>query len=158
LSNETERVLSGRQLEILRMEVTATMAALLSWAVMLSGYPEPAKPPMVEYKPHRFFVEETCGGQECEAVGWYNDRGIVYLDDRLRNSDDVLARSLIVHEFVHYLQHLSGKFDSFSCADQIMREREAYAIQRNYVAEAHGQPQYQVMRPPICTPRGAAAD
>ncbi len=134
------------------MDMTATIAALLSWAVVLSGYAEPERPPMLEYKPHHFFVEEACGGQDCKAVGWYNDAGVVYLDDRLRGQDDTFVRSLIVHEFVHYLQHLSGNFDSHSCADQITREREAYAIQRTYAAEADGEPQFQLMRPPLCTP------
>jgi hypothetical protein len=130
--------------------MTATIAVLLSWAVTLSGYPEPSEPPGLAYKPHRFFVQQACGGDDCEAVGWYNDQGVVYLDDRLRGEDSVFIRSLIVHEFVHYLQHLSGKYDSHSCADQIEREREAYAIQRIYVAEAHGEPQFQLMRPPLC--------
>jgi hypothetical protein len=132
------------------MDMTEMIAVLLSWAVTLSGYAEPDKPPELEYKTHAFFIDRACGGQACKAVGWYNDAGVVYLDQRLRGKDDVFIRSLIVHEFVHYLQHLSGKFDSHSCADQIQREREAYAIQRTYVAEAHGQPQFQLMRPPLC--------
>lgn len=138
--------------------MTPLIAPLLSWAVMLSGYAEPAKPPTLEYRPHTFFVEEACGGDECSAVGWYNDAGVVYLDERLRRANDVFVRSLVVHEFVHYLQHLSGKFDSLSCADQIIREREAYAVQRIYVAEAHGQPQFQLMRPPLCNNTKAAAE
>jgi hypothetical protein len=132
------------------MNMTAIFSALLSWAVLLSGYAEPDRPPEVAYKPHRFFVEQACGGHDCEAVGWYDDKGIVYLDARIRGDDSVFVRSLIVHEFVHYLQDLSGKYDSHSCTDQIEREREAYAIQRIYVAEAHGQAQFQIIRPPTC--------
>jgi hypothetical protein len=137
------------------METSATIAALLSWAVTLSGYAEPDRPPQVEYRPHSFFVAEACGGQECEAVGWYNDAHVVYLDARLRGDYSTFIYSLMVHEFVHYLQHLSGKFDSHSCAHQIEREREAYAIQRIYMAEAHGEAQFQLMRPPLCTPAAA---
>ncbi|MBA2408783.1 MAG: hypothetical protein H0V62_03040 [Gammaproteobacteria bacterium] len=128
----------------------ATFSALLSWAVLLSGYAEPQGPPELEYKPHTFFVSEACGGDECEAIGWYNDAHVVYLDERMRGDNRSDTRSLVVHELVHYLQHLSGKYDSLSCADQIAREREAYAIQRIYMAEAHGQPQFQQMRPPLC--------
>lgn len=138
------------------MDITAIIAPLLSWAVLLSGYAEPTHPPSVEYRTHTFFVDQACGGQECSAVGWYNDAGVVYLDERLRRAEEVFVRSLVVHEFVHYLQHLSGKFDSLSCADQIVREREAYSIQRTYVAQAHGQPQFQLMRPPLCNSRVAA--
>jgi hypothetical protein len=82
-------------------------------------------------------VANVCGGRECNAVGWYNDERIVYIDDRLRDKDTMFARSLMVHEFVHYLQHLSGQFDSTSCEDSVKRERQAYAIQREYV-QAHG--------------------
>jgi hypothetical protein len=131
---------------------TATISALLSWAVMLSGYAEPARPPAAEYQPHQFFVKHACGGQECKVIAWYNDADVVYFDDRLRGDDSSFVQSLMVHELVHYLQDLSGKFDSHSCADQIVREQEAYAIQRRYVAEAHGEAQFQLMRPPFCTP------
>jgi Zn-dependent peptidase ImmA (M78 family) len=130
--------------------IIETIAVLLSWAVMLSGYAEPERAPQLEYKPHAFFVDEACNGQECEAVGWYNDAGVIYLDERMRSDDSSFVKSLMVHELVHYLQHLSGKYDSHSCKDQIVREREAYAIQRIYMAEAHGQAQFQMMRPPFC--------
>lgn len=117
----------------------ATITILLSWAVHLTGYPAPLHPPEVEFKVHAFFVENACGGRDCDAVGWYNDKDIVYLDERLRDRDDVFVNSITVHEFVHYLQDLSGKYDSNSCADQIIRERDAYAYQRSYVAEAYGE-------------------
>lgn len=116
----------------------ATLGILLGWAVHLSKYPQPDVPPEVEYKPQSFFVEKACGGRDCKALGWYDDKGIVYLDQRVNEQDNVFTRSLIVHELVHYLQDLTGDF-SDSCEDQIRREREAYAIQRIYVAEAHGE-------------------
>lgn len=116
----------------------ATVGILLGWAVHLSDYPRPPQPPAVEFRPQAFFVEHACGGRRCRALGWYNDQGIIYLDERLRDNDTVFARSLMVHELIHYLQHLSGRFDG-ECKDQIERENEAYAIQRSYVAEAHGQ-------------------
>ena len=121
------------------MDMQTTIAVVLAWAVQLSGYDGPETPPAVEFKPHSFFVKHACGGRDCDAMGWYNDRGVVYVDERLRNQDTVFTRSLLVHEFVHYLQDLSGKFDTDACADQIQREREAYAYQRMYVAEVHGQ-------------------
>ena len=124
---------------------------LLSWAVQLSGYPPPNVPPLVEFKPHSFFVANACGGQECNAVGWYNDERIVYIDERLRYEDTMFARSLMVHELVHYLQHLSGRFDSTSCEDSVRREREAYAIQREYV-QSHGEVSFIRMHPRVCSP------
>ncbi len=121
------------------MEMAETIAVLLSWAVHLSSYPAPAEPPSVVYAPHSFFVENACRGKECKVLGWYDNKGVVYIDERLRDEDTSFTRSLLVHEFVHYLQDLSGKYDAGSCDDQIIREREAYAIQRAYVAEAYGE-------------------
>ena len=40
-----------------------------------------------------------------------------------------------VHEFVHYLQHESGRFDLSSCVDTDKREREAFRVQSRFVAE-----------------------
>lgn len=117
------------------------VSALLSWAVTLSSYPNPEMPPRVEFKAHRFFVEKACKNKECKAFGWYNDEGVVYLDERIRDPQSTEASSIWVHEFVHYLQHRSGKFNSTSCPDQMTREREAYAVQRKFMA-AHGDVAY----------------
>jgi hypothetical protein len=35
------------------------------------------------------------------------------------------------------LQHYSGKFDSLSCKDSLVREREAYRVQNSYIIDAH---------------------
>jgi hypothetical protein len=106
-----------------------SLDALMSWAVKLSGYPREPVPPL-EYRPHSFFVEHACGGRECAVIGWYNDGGTVYIDERQRDN-----RALIVHEFVHVLQHVSGHYDSSSCQDSIDREREAYRVQSQYMIE-----------------------
>jgi hypothetical protein len=114
------------------------VSVLLGWAVVLSDYPAPAAAPRVEFKPHAFFVEHACLGRPCKALGWYNDDGVVYLDERLQQPDTPEARGIWVHEMVHYLQHLSGKYRSGSCDERLAREREAYRIQSLYLAAAHG--------------------
>ncbi len=55
------------------------------------------------------------------------------------------AHSLLVHELVHYLQDVSGKYDSHSCIDSVAREREAYHIQNEYILKAHGS--FELIRP-----------
>ena len=120
------------------MELDAILAILLSWASHLSGYPMPADAPEVRFEQHEFFVENVCGGKECNVVGWYNDADIVYIDEKHRNIEDGFASGLIVHEFAHYLQHKSGVYDSHSCEDSVRREREAYDIQNRYSIETLG--------------------
>lgn len=117
------------------MEPDTILVVLLSWASHLSGYPVPAEPPELRFEQHEFFVENVCGNKECNVVGWYNDAEIVYIDEQYRDLQDGFATSLIVHEFTHYLQHMSGEFDSLSCEDSVAREREAYYVQTLYAIE-----------------------
>ena len=118
------------------MEPDAILAILLSWASYLSGYPIPPNPPEVRFEQHAFFVENVCGGKECNVVGWYNDADVVYIDERYDRVTSGFATSLVVHEFTHFLQHKSGKFASLSCEDSVAREREAYYVQNRYIIEA----------------------
>jgi len=118
------------------MELDALLAILLSWASYLSGYPMPPDPPEVRFEQHLFFVENVCGGKECNVVGWYNDADVVYIDEQYRDVEGGFASGLVVHEFTHYLQHKSGAFESLSCEDSIAREREAYHVQNRYIIEA----------------------
>jgi hypothetical protein len=121
------------------MDETKMISVLLSWTIHLSGYPNPATPPEIEYQPHSFFVEHACLGKEqCRVAGWYDNNGIIYLDEQLKGQDDAITRSLIVHELVHYLQDLSGKFSSGNCNDHLVREREAYSVQRQYLNRIAG--------------------
>jgi hypothetical protein len=118
-------------------------AALLSWAVTLSGYPAPAQAPEVVKVSHTYFVENACGGSECKVYGWYAGGQELYLDERMDPQENLLASSVVVHEMVHYLQGLSrnggvpAKGAAFgdlpSCAGAIDMEREAYAVQREFL-------------------------
>lgn len=110
-------------------------AILLSWAAHLSGYPMPADLPEIRFEQHEFFVENACYGIECNVVGWYNDNGIVYIDEE-HDTGTGFDDSLVVHEFVHWLQDKSGEFDKDSCVDFVAREHEAYAVQNDYLTEA----------------------
>ena len=116
---------------------STTIAVLLSWAIQLSGYPAPGVSPIIQYEPHRFFVAHACGGKECKVVGWYNDSNVIYIDERHRDDESTFAASLVVHELVHFLQNGSGKFDSLSCEDSLVREREAYRVQNAYIIDAN---------------------
>lgn len=110
-------------------------AVLLSWAVTLSGHPTPAAPPDVVMVPHAQLVKAACGGRECKVMGWFPPGNRIYLDDRLQPSENLLASSVLVHEMVHYLQHLRRGRDAepYTCAEAVAMEREAYQVQREYL-------------------------
>lgn len=110
--------------------------------VAITGYANPISLPDVQFRPHSFFVENVCGGQECPAMGWYNDSGVIYIDKFYKmilaeNSypdepDQVHAEavSLLGHEVVHYLQDRSGKFKEKTCKNFLDRDEEAFRAQR----------------------------
>ena len=117
--------------------------ALLSWAITLSGYPAPERPPTVIKQPHSFFVEKACHGRECKVLGWYAGGTEIYIDDRLDPEKNLLASSIVVHEMVHYLQSVARgddaprngvAFGATPACEQFLRwEYEAYGAQREYI-------------------------
>lgn len=115
------------------------LAVLLSWTVNLSQYPHPGVAPEIIYKPHQFFIDMACAGiEKCKAVAWYNDEGVIYLDERMKGHTDPDTRSVVVHELVHYLQDLSGEYKEMDCNLHAKREREAYSVQRQYLNKIAG--------------------
>jgi hypothetical protein len=123
--------------------MTDLYATLLSWAVTLSGYPAPAEPPLIVPEPHAFFVQQACHGQECKVLGWYAGGRNLYIDDTLDPENNLFASSVVVHEMVHYLQGVARGDDALqsgaaftvapSCEQVVHWEREAYAVQREYI-------------------------
>ncbi|HEY6436209.1 MAG TPA: hypothetical protein VIY47_06440 [Ignavibacteriaceae bacterium] len=105
---------------------------LFSWAVTLSGYPR-IEPPIVEFKPKSFFVKEACKGNEnCKVVGWFSGDNVVYVWEKLDIDGSQIAASIVVHEYVHYLQDLNGKYTK-TCENIVELEREAYGVQKEYL-------------------------
>jgi hypothetical protein len=120
------------------MERTELIAVLLSWAASLSGYTYPETAPPVEYRGPDFFVEQACrGAEDCRVAAWY-DAGTIYLREDLSDLEDPVVRSVVVHELVHYLQDLSGRFPVDDCESDLKREQEAYSIQRTYLNRIAG--------------------
>lgn len=126
---------------------------LLSWATFFSGYPMPDELPVIEFRPHSYFVMRMCNNFEsaedpCPVTAMYSDydSGILYLD-RIFNQKKITSKieSIIVHEMIHYLQDLSGKYkdiDSWepnvACDAKDTRQREAYYAQDAYMRTAYG--------------------
>ena len=109
---------------------------VMTWASQLSGYPFPDRLPEVQWKSESWFSHRVCKDQiPCPVFGLYEDHDVVFLREDLT---DPAKDHLAVHEFVHYLQHHSGRFDLNSCFDTDTREQEAFRVQRRFIADVQG--------------------
>jgi hypothetical protein len=108
----------------------------MTWASQLSGYPYPDALPQVEFEPESWFSHRVCQDRiPCPVYGLYEDHNIVYLRAELTDS---AKDHIAVHEFVHYLQQQSGRFDLSSCVDTDKREQEAFRVQSRFISEVQG--------------------
>ena len=106
---------------------------LMSWAVTLSGYNIPSTLPKVYQVPHEFFVQHACGGNECKVRGWYAGGGKVYIDNRMDPQNNLNDASIVVHEFVHYLQYETYEFPNpIPCEIAVQMEKQAYGVQQAF--------------------------
>lgn len=118
--------------------MTDLVASLMAWVALLSGAPRPPTVPVVMQVPHAHLEELACG-QPCPILGLYTYGDVVFLDDQLDPERDVYARSILLHELVHYAQQHSGKYDAMdTCQASVLREREAYYLQNEYLVR-HGE-------------------
>jgi hypothetical protein len=96
---------------------------VMTWAAQLSGYPFPDSLPEVQWKSEGWFSHRAC-----------KDHIPCLREDLTDSAKDHIA----VHEFVHYLQHHSGRFNLYSCIDTDKREQEAFRVQSRFIAEVRG--------------------
>jgi hypothetical protein len=112
------------------------LAALMSWAVTLSGYPAPTHMPEVVMVSHQDLMHAACSDQECKVLGWFPPGEKIFLDKRLEPLDGTYSSAVVIHEMVHYLQQNSGRFsharDRADCADLMEMEHQAYQVQRDF--------------------------
>jgi len=128
------------------------IAYLLSWAVFYTGYEMPPEPPTIVYVTHQHFVDSPlCLGidtleQPCQIRAAYSDlnKGVIEVDEKFKNKTSKYLKGIIVHEMVHYLQDMSGRWDdmyelegTLLCQERSFRQREAYMTQDKYNEEVH---------------------
>ena len=100
---------------------------------MLSGYPVPPTFPEVHQVPRAQLEARLCPAG-CRVKAFYlKDEG-VYIDQALDIENDLPARSILLHELVHHVQGVGGRFGSLpDCHAWYAREYEAYQIQNRYL-------------------------
>ena len=99
----------------------------------LSKYQMPHELPPVHRAPHEKIEQLACG-KPCAALAAYRPGEGVYIDEALKPETDIFARSVLLHELVHYLQDVSHELESLRlCERWYRREQEAYAIQKRFL-------------------------
>lgn len=120
----------------LSREQAATIYAL-AWGLM--GYSPanvPAVPPEVRIAAQTKLREMACSGAPCPVRGLQR-AGVVWIDESLDFANPRDA-SVLLHEFVHFLQW-AARGEAPDCLEWQAREREAYNIQA-YVLDRGGYP------------------
>ena len=101
----------------------------------LSGYPIPEQLPELHLVPQHELQARICP-TGCGVKAFYLRGQGVFMDEALDVRNDVLARSVLLHELVHYVQSKAGRFDSLpECQAWYARELEAYQIQNEYLRQ-----------------------
>jgi hypothetical protein len=110
------------------------LPALLVAVHHLSKYPAPGELPAVHRVPHAKIEQLACG-KPCPALAAYRPGEGIYLDEALKPESNVFARSVLLHELVHYVQDVSNELAGVRpCERWYRREQEAYAIQKRFLA------------------------
>ena len=116
------------------MELSTLIAELFLTIKTLSGYPIPERQPPVTFASVGVMGQLVCNAS-CSVKGFFTPERGIYIDERLAVQEDIQSRSVLLHEMVHYLQHMSGKYDHLetSCERWQAKEVEAYEIQHMYL-------------------------
>jgi len=107
---------------------------LLATATVLGGYPPAAPLPLVTVIARNELSARVCGGS-CAARGAFIPGRGVFIINGLEIETDPQDRSVLLHELVHYLQELNGRYADESACDRFRdRELEAYRLQDEYLS------------------------
>lgn len=116
--------------------LAALVAQLLSAVEVLTHYPMPNTQPSIMPVPHAWFEREVCQ-KSCRMLGWFPKGATIYLDSSLDPVNDLAARSILLHELVHFAQQESGAFAMLpDCLAWNEREREALTAQFEFLRQA----------------------
>ncbi len=121
--------------------------ALLSTINQISKYPLPASFPRVHQVPHDELARQACGGS-CNFVkaAYVPEVGLL-MDRNLDPEASVMDRSILLHELVHHLQAMTGRYaDLPECERRQREELEAFSIQNAYLASVRSGQQVAIPR------------
>lgn len=107
-------------------------------AVVFTGYPLPDRLPNIYKMEQKELARLLCNGMNCAAFAYFDRRTKdIYIDSRLKVTENMAAQSFVIHEIIHYLQFRNGKMDKrkMRCFDRMNLEKEAYDVQNRFLAK-----------------------
>jgi len=111
---------------------------------LLSGYPMPAELPEIHQLPRTQLEARICAGP-CGVKAFYLPGEGVFIDASLDVEHDLRDRSVLLHELVHHVQGVAGKFSTLpQCDAWYAREFEAYQIQNDYLRQEGSRSRFQM--------------
>jgi len=98
--------------------------------------------PQVKFLSQSQMEAKACESRSCKVEGWFAHADqTIYLHDQLDVRRDLHARSILLHELVHYVQHKqNGIKKANECLSWKARETQAYRIQYKWLYENHVPP------------------
>lgn len=129
-----------------RPEPSKLLLELAADIAKYSTYAAPTDFPRVSQVSHEELAAHACGGP-CRLVraAFVPGEGI-YLDASVDAEHSTMDRSIVFHEYVHFVQQQQGTYAHLDdCARMRAEELEAYAVQNRYLAASGGQ---QIYLPP----------
>lgn len=119
--------------------------SLLDTIARMSNYRKPDFTPRVS-KVSRAEIERTVCSGPCPVKAWHLPEAGIFIDDSLMPETDLVHRSILLHELVHFLQDVNGEGAGLDeCGRWLQREREAYWLQNQYLALIGNSNSYHMM-------------
>jgi len=108
--------------------------SLLQTIIGLTNYRKPATAPHVT-KISQAEIERTICSGPCAVKAWYLPEEGIFLDENLTPETNLIHRSILFHELVHFVQDVNGEAASLdACHRWLQREQQAYELQYHYLA------------------------
>ena len=108
--------------------------SLLDAITQLSSFRKPATIPHVT-RVSREEIERTICDGPCMVKAWYLPDEGVFFDETLRPETNLIHRSILLHELVHFVQEENGEAANLDpCRRWVQREQQAYELQAQYLA------------------------
>jgi hypothetical protein len=131
--SNSERDLSKKLGKTHFIPLDALILDLLEALDQITKYRIPDEPPPVQKVAHSVVEQYACQ-KPCAALAVYRSGEGVYLDESMKPETNVFARSVLLHELVHYVQDMNHELvDLKDCERWYRREQEAYAVQKRFL-------------------------